>query len=68
MPTFDNGGVLLLWLVVVAVACLGALALHTRLQHCADCGRDIGRKLWFLDGNRLVLCRHCFVRRVQGGR
>ena len=67
IPTFDNGGVLLLWLVVMYVACLGALALH-RPQHCADCGRDIGRKPWFLDGNRLVLCRHCFVRRVHGGR
>ena len=67
MPTFDNGGVLLLWLVVVAVACLGALALHTRLRcHCDDCGRDTGRHPWHRDG--ALLCRGCFTRRVTGGR
>ena len=30
MPTFWNGGGLSLWLVLIAVVCLGLLAVHAR--------------------------------------
>ena len=65
MPTFDNGGGLLLWLGLVAIG-LGLLALHARRCHCDDCGRDAGRHPWHRDGS--LLCRSCFTRRVTGGR
>lgn len=66
MPTFDNGGGLLLWLGLVAIIGLGLLALHAQRGHCDDCGRDPGRNPWHRDG--ALLCKRCFVRRVTGGR
>ena len=64
MPTLNNGGGLLLWLVILAVIGLGLLYQYLGRYHCDDCGVDVGRKPWYLDGNRLVLCRICFTKRV----
>ena len=69
LPTLTNGGVLVLWLAIVALTGLALLAQHIGRYRCADCGADVGRKprqCRIGAGEVSPLCRDCFARSVRG--
>ncbi len=73
MPTLDNGGGLIVVLIIIAVLGLALLTRYATQARCSDCGEPVGDRprFWLIPPDMpphiatrpLPLCRACFVAR-----
>ncbi len=74
MPTPDNGGGLIVVLIIIAVLGLALLTRYATQARCSDCGDPVGDrpKFWLIPPEPqspraticpLPLCRDCFAAR-----